>query len=150
MGDDAEALAELGFQVTAFDISPTAIAWCCQRFPASKVHYQVADLFKPEPTWQRGFDFVLESRTIQSLPLNLRTATIQAIAHLVAPDGILLVIARSRNSEAEPGGLLNGPPWPLSDAELSQFQALGLTEVHREEFRDETHQIAQWLIEYRA
>ncbi|MCC5670705.1 class I SAM-dependent methyltransferase [Nostoc sp. CHAB 5784] len=31
LGDDAEAIASLGFEVTAFDISPTAIAWCQER-----------------------------------------------------------------------------------------------------------------------
>ena len=52
LGDDAEAIAKQGFQVTAFDISPTAIDWCQQRFPNSTVNYQVADLFK-------ACDFVL-------------------------------------------------------------------------------------------
>ena len=45
LGDDAETLTKLGFEVMAFDISPTAIAWCKRRFPESKVNYQVADLF---------------------------------------------------------------------------------------------------------
>ncbi|MDJ0568958.1 MAG: methyltransferase domain-containing protein [Pleurocapsa sp. MO_192.B19] len=44
LGDDAETLASLGYQVTAFDIAPTAIAWCKQRFPDSSVTYLVADL----------------------------------------------------------------------------------------------------------
>src|SRR6516165_1012212 len=39
LGDDAEELARLGFQVVAFDVSPTAIAWCRQRFPNSPVEY---------------------------------------------------------------------------------------------------------------
>jgi 2-polyprenyl-3-methyl-5-hydroxy-6-metoxy-1,4-benzoquinol methylase len=39
LGDDAEALAKLGFVVMGFDISPTAIAWCQQRFPDSPVNY---------------------------------------------------------------------------------------------------------------
>lgn len=43
LGDDAEALAKLGFEVTAFDISTSAIAWCQQRFPDSTVNYLVAD-----------------------------------------------------------------------------------------------------------
>ena len=37
LGDDAEALANLGFEVTAFDISPTAITWCKQRFPNGSI-----------------------------------------------------------------------------------------------------------------
>ncbi|WP_313934260.1 MULTISPECIES: hypothetical protein [Nostocaceae] len=41
MGDDAEAPAKLGFEVTAFDISPTAISWCQQWFPDSSVNYVI-------------------------------------------------------------------------------------------------------------
>ncbi len=51
LGDDAEALAEAGFEVTAFDIAPTAIEWCSKRFPDSSVRYEVADLFQPPAEW---------------------------------------------------------------------------------------------------
>src|SRR5690348_882607 len=37
LGDDAEEFARLGFAVTAFDISPTAIQWSHKRFADSKV-----------------------------------------------------------------------------------------------------------------
>ena len=45
LGDDAEELSRRGFSVTAFDISPTAIAWCMRRFPLSKVRYETAVSF---------------------------------------------------------------------------------------------------------
>ncbi|MEZ4735912.1 MAG: methyltransferase domain-containing protein [Caldilineaceae bacterium] len=69
LGDDAEELARRGFQVVAFDLSPTAVAWCQERFPQSAVTYVVADLFAAPATWLRAFDFVLEIFTIQALPL---------------------------------------------------------------------------------
>ena len=71
LGDDAERLAELGFEVTAFDVSPTAIDWCQKRFPGSKVRYLVQDLFNPPQEWKRAFDFVLESYSLQVLPPDL-------------------------------------------------------------------------------
>ena len=37
LGDDAEYLTETGMEVTAFDISETAIRWCHERFPDSRV-----------------------------------------------------------------------------------------------------------------
>ncbi|MGI9371027.1 MAG: class I SAM-dependent methyltransferase, partial [Hyphomicrobiales bacterium] len=37
LGDNAEALAQLGYDVTAFDLSATAIDWARERFPASRV-----------------------------------------------------------------------------------------------------------------
>lgn len=45
VGDDAEALSAHGYQVTTFDISPSAIDLCRKRYPRSRVEYVVADLF---------------------------------------------------------------------------------------------------------
>ncbi|MEL7034060.1 MAG: methyltransferase domain-containing protein [Cyanobacteria bacterium J06592_8] len=133
LGDDAEALAKLGFKVSAFDISPTAVSWCRQRFPESEVNYFVGDLLNLDESLKQGFDFVFECRTIQALPLKLRSQTIQAVSTLVAKQGTLLVITRYRDSEAEP----DGPPWALSEGELSLFKQFGLQEIHRDTFLDE-------------
>lgn len=97
LGDDAEVLAALGFDVTAFDISPTAIAWCRQRFPVSPVQYVVADLFNAPKAWEGGFDLVVEAYTLQVLPPEFRLLAMDAIARCVAPSGLLLVIARGRD-----------------------------------------------------
>lgn len=127
LGDDAEAIAAKGYQVTAFDISPTAVNWCQQRFPNSSVNYTVADLLAIPPQWQQAFDLVFEYRTIQSLPLSIRPQVIQAVTSLVAVGGTLLVISGFRETEAEPAG----PPWFLSELEFSQFTNLGLQEISR-------------------
>jgi SAM-dependent methyltransferase len=145
LGDDAELLARIGYQVTAFDISPTAIAWCQQRFPDSTVNYLVADLFDLDPQWQSKYDFIFECRTIQALPLNVRSQVIQKITALVAPQGTLLVITRHREANTIP----DGPPWALSDVELSKFTELGLTEVKRDRFVEgEQTKIEQYRLEY--
>lgn len=146
LGDDAETLADLGFQVTAFDISPTAIAWAKERFPNSPVNYVVADLLALNPDWQGKFDFVFECRNIQALPLNIREKVINAITPLVAPGGTLLVITRIRDFDAQP----DGPPWPLSEKELAQFKEFGLSEISRHTFiESEHHQVEQVRIEYK-
>lgn len=126
LGDDAEALANLGIEnITAFDISPHAIAWCKKRFPNSKVNYVVADLFNLNAQWNKKFDFVYECRNIQALPLNVRTEVIINIANLVANNGILLVINYFRDHDQE---LTDSPPWPLSKQEFDLFKKLGLKE----------------------
>ncbi len=130
LGDDAEALAKLGFTVTAFDISPTAIAWCKKRFPNSKVNYEIADLLAIPSQWRLAFDFVFECRNMQALPLSLRPAVISSVASVVAPDGTLLVITRVRDTEEAP----SGPPWPLSDSELAQLESLGLAKIDAMQF----------------
>lgn len=145
LGDDAETLARAGYNVTAFDVSPTAIAWCKQRFPNSLVDYQVADLFALNSAWQGAFDFVFECRTIQALPLNLRSQTIEAIASTVAPGGTLLAISQLRHTEDEP----DGPPWAVSNQEFAQFEPLGLKEVRRDLFEDSDRAVTEVRIEMR-
>jgi ubiquinone/menaquinone biosynthesis C-methylase UbiE len=133
LGDDAEDLAAAGFQVTAFDIAPTAIQWCTTRFPESSVTYQVADLFRPPPTWLRGFDFVLEVYTLQSLPRELRSDAMAHMAACVAPGGDLLVIGRLTDDGADTDSL----PWPLMRQELSVFADAGLREIRVEDYVDD-------------
>ncbi len=145
LGDDAEALKKLGLQVTAFDISATAINWCKQRFPESQVNYLVADLFDLPSTWDKAFDLVVEIRNIQALPLNVRTETIKSVGKLVASNGTLIVITRFRDTDAEP----DGPPWALSEKELAQFQQLGLKEMRRQVFVEgDNREVTQLCIEY--
>jgi 2-polyprenyl-3-methyl-5-hydroxy-6-metoxy-1,4-benzoquinol methylase len=144
LGDDAEHLQNCGYTVRAFDVSPTAIAWCQQRFPQSHVHYTVADLLNLDPSWQPA-GFVFECRNIQSLPVEVRSPAIRAIAELVAPQGTLLVITRLRADESRP----DGPPWPLSESELAKFITLGLKEVNRVPFFEGDPAITQVRIEYR-
>jgi SAM-dependent methyltransferase len=146
LGDDAEALQARGFQVSAFDISPTAIAWCRRRFPYSSVNYFVADLLALEPSLNQAFDLVVESRNIQALPLSVRSQVIKSIGQLVAMEGTLLVITRFRDTDAQP----DGPPWSLSDKELAQFQKLGLQEIRRDgSVEEDNDSIKRLRIEYR-
>jgi len=145
LGDDSEELQRRGFAVTAFDIAPAAIEWCKERFPGSSVRYIAANLFSPPVDWKEGFDFVLESYTLQTFPANLRSSAIKAIADLVSPRGTLLVIARGRNA-GEPEGEF---PWPLLKDEVKAFQDAGLREISFEEYFDtETPPIRRFRAEY--
>lgn len=133
LGDDAEELARRGFDTTAFDISPTAIAWCRRRFPDSPVHYLQADLLQPRGEWVGAFDFVVESYTLQVLPPGLRSEAMLRAAEFVAPGGTLLVIARGREPLEEEGDM----PWPLTAAEMATFEAAGLEQVEFEDYMDD-------------
>jgi SAM-dependent methyltransferase len=146
LGDDAEYLATLGATVTAFDLSPTAIAWCKQRFPTSTVDYRAVDLFTAPVDWVRKFDLVVEIYTIQALPANIRPQAIACIGEFVAPDGQLFVVCRARNPE-DP---CEHVPFPLTQSELAQFTATGLVEVSFEDFVDnlESSPIRRFRIVY--
>lgn len=127
LGDDGEALQKQGYEVTAFDVSPTAINWCRQRFPDSLVNYQTADVFDLPSHWQQAFDLVWECRTIQALPVNVREKVISSIVSLLKPDGKLLMVTNIRDTEEVP----QSPPWALSERELGYFTSLGLKEKNR-------------------
>ena len=126
LGDDAEELARRGYAVTAFDVSPTAIARCRGRFPQSPVRYTTTDVLNLPDEWRGRFGLVVEINTIQSLPRANRAAAIDAIAGTVAPGGLLFVRCRT-GSENEPDGLER--PWPVRRSELAGFAAAGLTQV---------------------
>lgn len=127
LGDDAEELARRGFDVTAFDVSETAIRWAQRRFPTSKVDYRVADLLALPEEWRGGFDLVVETRTVQSLPEPARDAAMRAIASLVAPGGQLLAVALVATSSEVAAGW-QGPPWALAPSELASYRAAGLAQ----------------------
>ncbi len=133
LGDDAEFLAQRGYQVTAFDVSGTAIEWCRRRFPDSQVDYVERDLFAPVTVWEGQFDFVFEAYTLQVLPEDLQHSAIEKIADFVAPCGTLLVISRGREQSDDPGSM----PWPLTREQITQFRNHGLHETQFEDYWDQ-------------
>lgn len=142
LGDDAEELAARGFSVKAFDVSPSAIDTCRQRFPDSGVDYQVADLLNPPDVWTQAFSFVLENRTIQALPHHLTEQAIANIAGFVGRGGRVLVMCHGR----EPHEPRNGIPWPLSRQELALFDQNGLTEQTFNDFS--RNGVRRFVVEY--
>jgi SAM-dependent methyltransferase len=146
LGDDAEELAARGFAVTAFDLSPAAIEWCTQRFPASRVDYRVADLFQPPEDWLDHFEFIVEIYTIQALWPELQAAAMEKLASLLAPGGDLFFYCSGREPEGDPGSL----PFPLSKQDLARFQALGLEEVAFEDLVDSQNPgVGRFRVHYR-
>jgi len=133
LGEDAQYVAGLGFDTTAFDISASAVRGARHRFPDSAVRYVTADLLRPPAEWRRAFDLVVESLTLQALPDPPRRDAIRNVAELVAPGGQLVVIARAQGEREE---LEDGPPWPLTRAEIDAFTAAGLDAVQIEELDD--------------
>jgi SAM-dependent methyltransferase len=145
LGDDAEHIAGLGFATVAFDVAPTAVAAARRRFPGSVVEYVAADLLDLPPAWEQAFDLVFESRTVQSLPDPPRAAAIARIAGLAVPGGTLLVLANARDAADGP---VEGPPWPLTRAEIDAFAAGPLDAVRIETVPDRSGPC--WRAEFRG
>lgn len=160
LGDDARYLDDLGFDVTAFDISPTAIEWAKRLHKDTDIKIEVADLFHPPEDWfsinippataggsdkTGGFDFVLEIYTIQPLPMELRSRAIASVASFVAPGGELVVVCRGRENGEQVGQI----PYPLSKEDLSGFEKAGLTEVEFNEVKDDIDDERRFVVHYR-
>ena len=154
LGDDAKFLHDLGFKVTGFDISPTAIEWARKVYGDAGIRFETADLFDPPREWVTsgrnppadadGFDFVLEIYTIQPLPMELRPKVIDSIAAFVAPGGRLVVVTRGRENDEEIGEV----PWPLSKRDLSRFEENGLREVGFQDLWDDEDEQRRFIVEY--
>ena len=145
LGDDAVGLEELGFQVTAFDISQQCIDWCRERFPKSSVDWQVADILEPPQQWLEQFDLVVEIHILQAIPDGgIRELAAKNLPKLLDKDGFLLCIGRLDNG----GQLIQSPPWPLKEGWLkdsfSSLKLHGFTQFSYQESIDVTRYYAAW------
>lgn len=141
-GSDAAYLAELGWTVTGFDIAPSAVAAAGDRFAGAGVDFQVADVLDPPSNWTGAYDLVLESYTVQSLPVALRPTVISRVRRFVGPGGTLLVLAAAEDTH-----VAAGPPWPLTRDEVESFAEDGLLAVQIEDLG--TADARRWRAEFR-
>ena len=132
-GDDAAFLAKAGAQVTAFDVSPSAVARCRARFPEPAVTWVVADAVAPPGEWASAYDLVVEIFTLQVLPPAERELAGRALGRCVAPGGRLFVYCRAREPEDPVGSM----PWPLTTDEVHALAADGLAVERFEDFLDD-------------
>lgn len=148
LGDDAAYLAGLGYRVTAFDISATAVATARRRFPGSGVDYVVADLLAPPQEWAGAFDLVVEIYTIQPLYGAARAQAIKVLPSLVAANGSLLVIARA-TEEVDPVRDPAAMPWALTRAEIEALAGDVLEPASVRTFHDvESKPVLRWIAEF--
>lgn len=135
LGDDAEELQNRGFEVTAFDISKSAIELCKERFPESCVEYLVADILNPKNEWIDNFDFIVEAYTLQSMPTDMRLKAIEKIPKLLTKNGELLIVCMAKNENEISPDL---PPYPLLKDEILLFEKYGLKVMEFEDYIDES------------
>ncbi len=145
LGDDAEALAAFGYQVTALDVSSCAIDWCRHRFVATPVHYEQADLLQLPRKWRACHDLVYDGYTLQSMPRQSRAEAMEQLVRLAAPGARLLLIC----SAGPDGAVDDGPPWPVSREELVFFEERGLALNRFEDFTADSDGMRRFVAEYR-
>jgi len=133
LGDDAYALVNAGYDTLAIDISQTALDIAQKRFSDANISFLKQDIFDMPDKYFEHFDFVFEALTIQSLPREFRSKMIKAVAESVAKEGRLLVVAHKKQLSD------GGPPWPLTQVEIDQFQNNNLKEISFELITEESN-----------
>jgi len=132
LGDDAVELVRRGFEVTAFDVAPSAVDWARRRWrrdPSGRqVDWRVADLLDLPEDLLGAFDLVVEVRTVQSLPGVVRDAAMHAIGTLAAPGGVVLAVTLVASNEAI-ARAWQGPPWAQAPSELAAYRSSGLVRL---------------------
>lgn len=138
LGDDLAELACRGYDVSGFDVSPTAVQWAKRRFPEHSAAFQTADLLDLPGRLLKRFDLVIEAYTLQSLPPSLRERAARAVASLTHKHGVVLTICRGRD-EAEKLEGVQGPPFPLTAGELRRaMESAGMTATREiDDFTDD-------------
>ncbi|HBS28563.1 MAG TPA: SAM-dependent methyltransferase [Phycisphaerales bacterium] len=118
LGQDACALLERGYEVTAFDACASAIDWAKALHPDAADAFFQADLLNLPGRLIGRFDLVVEVHTIQSVPPACWGRLADGMVSLLSHRGVLVAIARGREEGAAGAGS-EGPPWPLTKRELT-------------------------------
>ena len=145
LGDDAVGLENIGFNVTAFDISEHCVDWCKERFPNSKVQWLVGDILDPKQEWYGNFDLIVEIHILQAIPDGgIREKAAEQMPKLLADNGKMLCIGRLDDGRQT----IQPPPWPLKQAWLndsfSMLESLEFTPFRNDDSLDVLRYYAAW------
>jgi len=122
LGDDARELMRRGYEVTAFDVSTSAVRWAKSLDEANSECYQCADLFQPLPKWRHRFDLVVEVNNLAWLQPGQWSGALKAIGDLLTPHGHLLLINPASEARVPDDA---GPPWAIEEKQLLEAAARG-------------------------
>lgn len=105
-GTNAVYLAQSGFDVTAMDLAPTALAIARQKAAAAgvKVRWLWADVLNP-PTYLPKFDFVYDRGCYHGVRRTSAQEYVETLRRVTHPGSLVLILAGNAN---EPGA--GGPP----------------------------------------
>ncbi len=129
LGEDALALLQRGYDVTAFDACPEAIRSARALHQNEAETFVQADLLDLPGRLRGRFELVVEVHTLQALPPSCRVDLARGMAELLTHRGqsLLVAVARGRD-ESIPLYELAGPPFPLTSEELEQtMRSAGLS-----------------------
>jgi len=128
-GYDAVLFAQHGFEVTAVDFAPSAIAATTALAAANHLPMQILqrDIFDLVPEFSGCFDYVVEHTCFCAIDLSLRPQYVDLVRSLLKPGGYLLGLFFTHD---RPGG----PPFGSTPDDIRQsftptFEILSLDPV---------------------
>jgi len=118
-GTNALWLVQHGFQVTAIDVAPLAIARARQRFEQAHVAVEtlVADLFEL-PSLPAPYSFVFDRGVYHAVRRQDASRAVQILANLTTAGGYYLTLAGNAN---DPQPLEEGPPQVTASQLCEEF-----------------------------
>jgi len=104
-GTNAVYLASLGFEVTAVDVSPTAIDRCRMRRASTDVRIRclVADLLNPTEDIGGPYEFFFDRGCFHILRRTSVDRTLQTLEQITAPGSVGLVLTGNAKEPMHPG-----------------------------------------------
>jgi SAM-dependent methyltransferase len=125
-GHEVALAVEHGLDATGLDIAPTGVAEARALYPQLEDRFVAGDLFNPPAEMRGAFDVVLEHTCMSGLHPSLRADYRRGIDLTLRPGGLLIGVWFI-NPELDPGD--EGPPYPLSVADLTDLFAQGYETV---------------------
>lgn len=114
------ALAKLGYNVTAFDVSQEAVDAAKKLYAhLANLELVVADLFALPDSWTNMFDAVYDRAVLCALPRSIRPVYVEACAKMLKPGGLFLSIPFTKLHITES----EGPPFAVCEEDLEEMFA---------------------------
>lgn len=114
-GHDAIALARHGHDVTALDLSPTALATARQRAATAgvRIAFVEGDILVTDPARRARFDRVFEHTCFCAIEPNRRDDYVRGVAEALAPRGLVVAVLWQNGREG-------GPPFDVTPADVER------------------------------
>ena len=128
---ELDFLKKSGWQVTAIDFSPAAVATAQALFPAHAASILQADFFEYQPTSQ--LECIYERAFFCALPPERRAAVVQRWAELLKSGGVVFGFFFI---DEEAGDQPKGPPFRISSTQLTTLMEAQFERIEDAEVRD--------------
>ncbi len=127
-GTQAMALARMGFDVTATDISPTAVALCREHAAKDDLAIEFVEDDILESNLSPGFDVIFDRGCFHSLPPEKRECYRETVHDLLLPEGVFFLKCFNVKETME-GGPYRFSPEEIEEIFTPRFRVISIAET---------------------